>query len=77
MFKKITLINTFHNTRMNIMVKSGQTFGEYITELESIIHFSYITDRDYLSAKRKLNHIKNTLCGIKECKCGAFTKQDV
>jgi len=59
---KITLINTFHNTQINVLSKSLR--NNYLADLNYEIYLNNST-----KAKRQLAKIKKTLCGVSECQC--------
>lgn len=61
---KLILRNSFHNTKITILAEDGVSpYAAY----QDIACLAYSGDK---SAKRKLQKINRSLCGMTDCKCG-------
>lgn len=73
--KKITILNTFHHTEMDILIPDNLALRDHLAHLEIARDDPYNYPRSSKRAKNKLKRIKNTLCGNNDCKCQPFIVQ--
>ena len=65
MEKKITIVNPFHNTSVNIMVPTAWPTDEALSNLR----MDSATDGPYSS---KYTRVARKLCGIEGCECSGM-----
>ena len=65
--KMVTLTNSFHQTEVRISKKWGDTPEEAWYNLSIAGGRSYCKNYNW---RRTYLRVWNTLCGIKDCKCG-------
>ena len=76
--KRVTIRNNFHNTEARIMVPEILTTTEEAVEwMERESEEEYRRFGRYGLKRKKLLEMRRKLCGIKECRCGLYSPEEI